>query len=269
VKINPAYIFLPIIVLIWITPCLAVNPPTNANDTLHVFSFNLYGNPDVDWQPRFTMILDEIESRLPDLIAFQEVVQTPAQGTGNDNRAKVLIDSLYYRTGTKYDFVFAKTHISWNIFEEGIAILTRHKILESEYMQLLTQPPSLFTRKVLWGRVLTPAGVVNFFNTHLSFGNQEPARIQQVDLINTIKNFQEIDAKVIEVAGNTRLLEMRIYKDKIGIGGIGKPGDKFAMALRYNNVEAQGQTDGDRIDWKNSMSNPLEKPEPWGNLEFQ
>ena len=92
---------------------------------------------------------------------------------------------------------------------------------------------------------------------------------QQVDLINTIANFQEIDAKVIVVAANTRLLEMRIPKDKIGIGGIGKPGDKFAMALRYNNVEAQGQTDGDRIDWKNSMSNPLEKPEPWGNLEFQ
>ena len=91
----------------------------------------------------------------------------------------------------------------------------------------------------------------------------------QVDIMNTIVDFQEIDAKIIEVAANTRILEMRIFKDKIGLGGIGKPGDRFAVALRYNNVEEQNQTDGDKIDWKNRMGNPLEKSEPWGNLEFQ
>lgn len=92
---------------------------------------------------------------------------------------------------------------------------------------------------------------------------------QQVDFMNTIADFQEIEAKVFEVAANTRILEMRVPKEKIGIGGIGKPGDKFAMAIRYNNVDTQDQTNEDKIDWKNFMNNPLEKPDPWGNLEFQ
>lgn len=100
---------------------------------------------------------------------------------------------------------------------------------------------------------------------HLKGINTSP----QVDFMNTIANFQEIEAKVFEVAANTRILEMRVPKEKIGIGGIGKPGDKFAMAIRYNNVDTQDQTNEDKIDWKNFMNNPLEKPDPWGNLEFQ
>lgn len=150
------------------------------NDTLKVVTFNLYGAPNSDWAIRQKMILDELEQIQPDLIGFQEVVQTPAPGVGDDNRAKILADSLFYRTGYFYDFVFAYTHLSWNQFDEGIAILTRHQILDSEELAL---PPGLFHRKALWCRVLTPAGMINFFDTHLSFGNQEPVRIQQVQAI--------------------------------------------------------------------------------------
>lgn len=100
---------------------------------------------------------------------------------------------------------------------------------------------------------------------HLKNFNTSP----QVDIINTIVDFQEIEAKIIAIAGNTRLLEIRIPKDKIGIGGIGKTGDRFAVAIRYNNVVNQNQTDGDKIDWKSFVTNPLEKSDPWGNLEFQ
>ncbi len=149
-------------------------------DTLRVVTFNLYGAPNSNWPTRQTMILDELEQIQPDLIALQEVVQTPTSGIGDDNRAKILADSLSYRTGFYYHFIYAYAHFAWDTYDEGIAILSRHLILDGEELVL---PPGLFDRNALWCRVLTPVGIVNFFDTHLSYGNQEQVRIQQVQAI--------------------------------------------------------------------------------------
>ncbi len=170
------YTFLILCIIIYIT--IFHHPITaQASDTLKILTFNIYGAPDSDWEIREHMILEELAILQPDFIGFQEIVQNPAAGVGPDNRAKVLADSLYYRTGLRYDFRFAYTHFSWGQFDEGIAILSRHLILDSDFLDL---PPGLFARKVLWCRILSPAGIINFFDTHLSFGDQEPVRIQQV-----------------------------------------------------------------------------------------
>jgi endonuclease/exonuclease/phosphatase family metal-dependent hydrolase len=154
-------------------------------DTLRILTFNIYGAPDSDWKIREQMILEELTLLQPDFIGLQEIVQNPTAGVGPDNRAKLLADSLFYRTGIRYDFRFAYTHFSWGQYDEGIAILSRHLILDSDFLNL---PPGLFTRKVLWCRILSPAGIINFFDTHLSHGDQEPVRIQQVQ---SIKPFVE------------------------------------------------------------------------------
>ncbi len=148
----------------------------NLSDTLRVLSFNIYGAPDSNWPVRRSMILDNLVELQPDIIALQEVVETPGTG-GADNRARILSDSLYFMTGTHYEYRWQRTHFSWNQFDEGIAVLSRYPILDSGFIEL---PPGLFSRKALWCRVLTPAGIVNFFDTHLSFGNQEAVRLAQV-----------------------------------------------------------------------------------------
>jgi endonuclease/exonuclease/phosphatase family metal-dependent hydrolase len=173
------YTFVVLIMVSYLT--IYIQPiPAHASDTLKILTFNIYGAPDSDWEIREGMILEELETLLPDFIGLQEIVQNPAAGVGPDNRAKLLADSLYYRTGIRYDFRYAYTHFSWGQFDEGIAILSRHIILDSDFFDL---PPGNFARKALWGRILSPGGVVNFFNTHLSFGGQEPVRIQQVRAI--------------------------------------------------------------------------------------
>ncbi len=160
---------------------LFIMPHTSwASDTLKIVTFNIYGAPDSEWDIRQRMILEELSRRQPDIIGFQEIVQNPTVGVGPDNRAKVIAESLYYRTGLRYDFRFAYTHFSWGQYDEGIAILSRHLILDSDFLSL---PPGLFARKVLWSRILSPAGIINFFDTHLSFGEQEPVRILQVNAI--------------------------------------------------------------------------------------
>ena len=165
-------------VFIFQIPCFG----QNLVDSLKVVTFNLYGAPESEWPDRQRKILDELQLLQPDLIALQEAVETPEQ-QGQDNRAKILADSLYYRIGYSYNYLFERTHFAWSTYDEGIAILTRHIILDSDARAL---PPGIFERKVLWAKVLTPFGIVNFFDTHLSYGNQESVREAQV---NAIKEF--------------------------------------------------------------------------------
>ena len=173
------YAFVVLLVIAYLA--IFTHPITvHASDTLKILTFNIYGAPDSDWEIRERLILEELAILQPDFIGLQEIVQNPAAVVGPDNRAKVLADSLYYRTGIRYDFRYAYTHFSWGQFDEGIAILSRHIILDSDSLDL---PPGNFARKVLWNRILSPAGIINFFDTHLSYGDQEPVRIQQVQAI--------------------------------------------------------------------------------------
>jgi len=134
------------------------------------------------------MILDELELLQPDLIGLQEVIDP---GGGMDNRAKVLADSLFYRTGFSYEHIYEYTHFSWGTWDEGIGILSRHIILDSDVAEL---PPGVFQRKALWCRILTSSGIVNFVDTHLSFGNQQQQRILQVEAIKAFISQKSADS---------------------------------------------------------------------------
>jgi endonuclease/exonuclease/phosphatase family metal-dependent hydrolase len=144
------------------------------NDTLTVLTFNLFGMPNSSWPARQTMILNTLREKIPDLMGFQEVIEP---GETEETRAGTIADSLFAYTGIPVQFVYERTHFSWDRWFEGVALLTPHIILETEARSL---PAGIFPRTVVWCRVLSPAGIVNFFTTHLSYGSQEPVRIQQV-----------------------------------------------------------------------------------------
>jgi len=144
-------------------------------DTLKVITFNLYGKPLSQWDTRLGMILNELEINQPDIIGVQEVVEPFASNT-----ARELADSLRLRTGLPYKYIYINTHFSWDTYNEGIGIITPHLIIEQDVGDL---PEGVFQRKVIYARVLTPTGIINLFNTHLSYGNQQPIRDDQVAAI--------------------------------------------------------------------------------------
>ena len=179
-------IILPILagmaIMLFMNPAHCQNNDASANDSLKVISFNLYGAPNSQWSTRIQMILEELSGIQPDLIGLQEVVETPGYD-GSDNSGRELADSLFYRTGLHYDYVFAPTHFAWGQYDEGIAILSRHIITNTRAFNL---PSGIFNRKLLWARVLTPGGIVNFYVTHLAYGDQEHVRISQVNAIKAL-----------------------------------------------------------------------------------
>jgi endonuclease/exonuclease/phosphatase family metal-dependent hydrolase len=164
---------------------------SDQESVIKVLTFNLHGW-EVEWPTRLSMIVDELEELQPDVIGLQEVLQTPGSG-GVDNSAKVIADSLYHRTGIRYDYMFERTHTGWGRYDEGLGIMTRHSIVEKGVRDL---PAGVFQRKVLYCGVLTPVGFVHFFDTHLSHLPQdEPVRVAQVQAIREYVEAKRADGR--------------------------------------------------------------------------
>jgi endonuclease/exonuclease/phosphatase family metal-dependent hydrolase len=143
---------------------------------LKIVTFNIHGFQD-DWPMRQSMILEELSEIEPDIVGFQEVLETPGL-KGADNSAKVLSERLSTVTGQNYNYIFIDTHFAWGMYDEGLAIMTPHLILDWD-VQLL--PATIFQRKALWARILTPEGIIHFVTTHLDhLAQDEPTREAQV-----------------------------------------------------------------------------------------
>jgi endonuclease/exonuclease/phosphatase family metal-dependent hydrolase len=145
--------------------------------SLKILSFNLHGMaPGSDPSTRLVHIIQNLEQLDPDIVGLQEINQTLG-GNGDDNQGKVIADSLTRYFGRTYYFYNSATHAAWdNTFLESIGIISRYPILDSGFASLAVYD---FPRKVVWGSIETPAGTVQFFNTHLS-GPIAADQVQQI-----------------------------------------------------------------------------------------
>ena len=160
-----------------------MHPAPATDDTLRVLTYNLHGlledGPNPEWDPvRTAWLLDAIQELDPDVVGFQEVLQTIGSD-GSDNQIKTLADSLSRRTGMTWEYRSAMAHPSWERFDEGIAILSRHPIISAQEYRL--EAKDVFQRNALAARIQTPLGEIDFFTAHLAHrGEVEPVRMAQV-----------------------------------------------------------------------------------------
>jgi endonuclease/exonuclease/phosphatase family metal-dependent hydrolase len=163
-------------------------------DSLKVMTYNIQGmKPGTDPEVRIIHIIDKLIQIDPDIIGLQEINESLGGG-GVDNQAKVIADSLSDYFGINYNYYTSFTHLSWNNqFREFVGIITKYNVEERGFFQLVT---GVFPRKVVWNKISTPIGTVNFFNTHLSF-NSSSVRLAQVQQIiqyveNTENNYSAV-----------------------------------------------------------------------------
>lgn len=97
-----------------------------------------------------------------------------------DNMAFLLSQRLQEGHGLAYDYAWSWAHYGFTIYEEGVAILTRHPIdtFDDTYVSTSTSTGDpLGARKVIHVSSTLPGGrVVNLFSAHLSFGGPEQDR---------------------------------------------------------------------------------------------
>lgn len=126
-----------------------------------------------EWDQRVALLVAEVAALNPDVIALQEVCRQD----GAKDALTEFIARLEAATGETYDSSRAETHVAWDLYEEGIALLTRHRFAEVAAVDL---PAGIFPRKAVVGRIAHETVPVLVAVTHLSFGDQEAVRVSQL-----------------------------------------------------------------------------------------
>ncbi|MFA5832777.1 MAG: endonuclease/exonuclease/phosphatase family protein [Bacteroidota bacterium] len=164
-----------------------------AQDSLKIMTYNLEGmKPGTDPQTRIYHTIQYLKQLNPDIIGLQEINESPS--TGSDNQAQMIVDSLTAYFGYPFYKYIGFTHLSWdNQFNEYVGIITKHPAIEVGYFDLVK---GAFPRKILWNRINTPLGMINFFNTHLDHKTPE-IRVQQVQEIISYVNQKDLSSPAI------------------------------------------------------------------------
>jgi endonuclease/exonuclease/phosphatase family metal-dependent hydrolase len=142
-------------------------------NTLKVVTLNLWGEQP-PLERRMQLAVDQLRALAPDVVGLQEVRQVPGS---LPNQAETLGRAL----GMQHVFAPAT---AWGGGDEGLALLSRHPIMNSRVHEL---PHALPTeRRVLVGATLdTPAGRLDVYTTHLNYrltdGNKREDQVVAVD----------------------------------------------------------------------------------------
>ena len=140
---------------------------------LKVLTYNIWG-----WNPPFERRLDLIIRGIadldPDLVGLQEVMESP-DSDGSDNSALIIANRLEELTGKRW-YLYKQNSHNFGDSVFGFGILSQFPIFQKGYRFI---PRGEFDRILQWAQVETPIGFINFYNTHLSYGDQWEIRIEQ------------------------------------------------------------------------------------------
>ena len=115
-----------------------------------------------------------------DVIALQEVSQSVnAENIDSklkkDNFAVLLKEELDKYSLNKYSFCWDFSHIGYDIYEEGLAILTKHKIIDFESFFVTKNEDRSYwkTRKIIRMRIVYNEKNLDFYSCHVGWWNDE------------------------------------------------------------------------------------------------
>jgi maltose 6'-phosphate phosphatase len=145
---------------------------TSDNEFL-VLTLNLHTYQESRQSEKLQMIADVIGKMNIDFIAFQECAQNRSAAIAEgiireDNMARIICERIFQKYQVSYDFVWNWSHYGWDVWEEGVAVLSRFPVTLSEdrYISTDKSTGSITSRKVIYAACQSPHGVFNMFSVH-------------------------------------------------------------------------------------------------------
>lgn len=137
---------------------------------LKILTLNLHCYQEENQDAKFSQIARAIDDLEIDVVCLQEVAEPWNNGEGdwNANSAKIIRDRLRQHYHLHSDW----SHIGFDRYREGIAVLSRYDILAADagYVSASQSVNSIDSRKVAMVQINVPyMGVVNVFSAHLSW----------------------------------------------------------------------------------------------------
>lgn len=132
-----------------------------------------------------------------DIIALQEVNQSieanvKFDNIKEDNFALKLLEEIEALGNTEYSFIWDYSHIGYDKYEEGVAILTKHKINKKESFFISKGEDQTYwkTRKIIKCEIEYNNQPIDIYSCHLGWweDTEEPFEYQCNKLIETMDN---------------------------------------------------------------------------------
>jgi len=173
---------------------------TSENEFL-ILTLNLHTYQETQQSEKLNMITDVIGKMDIDFVAFQECAQNKSALIYNgiirsDNMALIITDKLKEKYTLNYNYIWNWAHYGWNIWEEGVAVLSKHPITDSEdkYISTRMEVNNITSRKVIYGNYLTSAGHINIFSAHVHWRTSltDEEQNNQIKKIQSMVNEKEL-----------------------------------------------------------------------------
>jgi maltose 6'-phosphate phosphatase len=140
---------------------------------------------------KIKVIAKSIKEKSYDVIALQEVSQSIEaelvdDKIKEDNFALILLKELEKMSIDDYKMIWDFSNIGFDIYEEGLAILTKHKIVKEEsfFVSKKKDPNYWKARKVVGATIRINEQLIDFYSCHLGWWDDEEEPFQdQVDLL--------------------------------------------------------------------------------------
>lgn len=145
---------------------------------------------------KINIIANEIKEKSYDVITLQEVSQLITAKNIDDkikanNFALVLLNELYKLGVSNYKMVWDFSHIGFDIYEEGVAILTKHDIVEDQSFFISKNDDRTYwkTRKIVGATININGKLMDFYSCHLGWwkDEEEPFKYQVDSLLKNAK----------------------------------------------------------------------------------
>lgn len=166
-----------------------------SEDEFLLLTINLHTYQENNQIEKFDILTQVIGKMDIDFIAFQECAQNKSAKVTEgiirkDNMALIIKDSLKQKFGKEYNFAWDWAHYGWNVWEEGIAVMSKYPMLstDSKYISSSTSKTSITSRKTIVGSYQIPQGIFNLFSAHTHWRTSEADTEQNKQ----IKNIQQL-----------------------------------------------------------------------------
>ncbi|WP_175639406.1 endonuclease/exonuclease/phosphatase family protein [Metabacillus schmidteae] len=140
---------------------------------------------------KIKILAETIMEKSYDVIALQEVSQSIDSEVifgvvKKDNFVQILIEELEKLGNTDYQFVWDFSHIGYDVYEEGIALLTKHSINKTTSFFISRSENTEYwkTRKIVGAKIRIHAETYAFYSCHLGWwGDEEEPFKHQIDAL--------------------------------------------------------------------------------------
>lgn len=155
---------------------------------LVLLSLNLHTYQETGAIAKLETIADVIAEVNPDFVFLQECAQhkddslvsdprAPYNQSGQDqikatNMARVIADRLFNTHSKTYSYYWSWAHYGWTVWEEGVAVMTRHTIsgYGNKYISTSTSTGDMHARKAVFvSATVSGIGLLNVFSAHTSW----------------------------------------------------------------------------------------------------